>query len=484
MYDLFKNLLNKAQCQRNGICSTNPVIHALEAVIINEIRQIAFYIVKLHEMNFSNFDIMKRAISALSFNISDIDFNKNALLTFFQNIKNIKNNVKNFYLQKAEELKISYEIISPIFDEKNEETNITSLIKSGENIVREFYNTIKEEKFRLINIIILISRITSLRLVELSIYKETEENYYYEILRLLSLANHKTVREEKLIRRIKEFSKIIYKIQTELDFELEKAYGKRISGKTSTNIYEGHSILISGSDLDELYNLLEKTKEEEINVYINPSMVSAIFYPEFFKYKNFKGIFGVNEVEADFSNFKGPIYTTRNSNLQLDSTIRGTIFTTKLIPKDKTIKIDKTNLKSLIEEAKRLDGFEHFTKGYEIDFKYNKEKIQKLIDENKGKKFLICLGLKETSIEEKFKDYIFINFLYPYETQGLYYVIEKVEPENLIVYFTECTREIISTIISIIDKKISNIYLSNCSTSNINPHITSSIEKDFNIQII
>ncbi len=61
MNELFKNLLNKSSCAQNGICSTDPVLNALEAVFINEIRQIAFYIVRLKEFNLTNFDIMKEA---------------------------------------------------------------------------------------------------------------------------------------------------------------------------------------------------------------------------------------------------------------------------------------------------------------------------------------------------------------------------------------------------------------------------------------
>lgn len=484
MYNLFKNLLNKTQCQRNGICSTNPVINAIEVVIINEIRQIAFYIVKLHEINYTNLELIKQTVFSLSVNISDIDFNKASLLNFFKNLKEIRKNAQSFYIKKASEMKLSYEVINPVFNEENEDVDLTSLIKSGENIVHNFYNTIKEEKLRLINILILICRVTSVKIIELSNYKEVNESYYFEILRLLSLTNHKTTREEKFKRRIKEFSNIIYDVQNELNFELEKAYGKRENGRSNTNIYEGRSILISGGDLDELYNLLEKTKDEDINIYINPTMISSIFYPKFHEYKNFKGIYGTNEIEFDFSKFKGPIYTTRNSTRALDSAIRGSIYTTKLIQKDKTVKIDKNNLSPLIEEAKKLEGFDSFIKGTDINFEYNLKKVKEIIELNKGKNFLIHLGPKEKRAEEVFKDYTIIEFIYPYETEGLYFAMNEINNENLSVYFSECAPENVNTIISIINKKLSKIYLSNCMVSSINPHITESLKKDFNIQII
>ncbi len=484
MHDLFKNLFTKNQCQKSGICSTNPLLSAIEAVIINEIKQTAFYIIKLKEMNFTNLEITKEAIKALSVNISDINFNKNKVLAFFKNLKTMKKNVEAFYTKKANEINLSYEFITPNFSEKNEEFDLVDLIKSGENIIRGFYNTTEEEKLRLINLIVLICRINALKLYTLSKYKNVDFTYYYEVLRLLSLLNYKTTRKEKLIRRIREFSNIAYEIQKELNFELEKVYGKRKGRKISTHLYEGKSILISGPDLDELYNLLEQTKTEGINVYINPSMISAVFYPKFLEFPNFKGVFGTNDTEFNFSKFKGPIYITENSTQTLDSAFRGTIYTTKILPQDKTIQINKENLAPIIEEAKKLEGFNKTKKQEGFDFEYDLGIIQDLIEKNEGKNFLIYLGLNDNEIKEKFKDYIILNFLYPYETQGLYFALEKINSENLYVCFSECSFEIVNTIISIINKKVAKIYMPKCPASNINPHITDSLVLDFGIQKI
>ncbi|MDO5438141.1 MAG: hypothetical protein Q4F80_08095 [bacterium] len=484
MNDLFKNLLNKTQCKRNGICSSNPVLNAVDAVIINEIRQISYYIVKLKEFNLTNFEVMKETVYALSVNITDIGFNKNALYSFYANLKNIKEKVKNFYIKKCKESNVSFELITPFLNDEEGEIDSTKLIKRGENIIHHFYNTIKDEKVRLINLIILTCRMTSLLLVKLSEFKEAESDYYFEILRLLSLTNHTGTREEKFIRRIKEFSNKAYEIQKELDYEFQKTFGGKTTGKTDTNIYEGKSVLIAGGDLDELFNLLNAAKKEKINVYINPSMLLSIFYPKFREFPNFKGIYGINEVEFDFSKFKGPIYITENSSRGLDSAFRGTIFSTKLIPADKTIKLDKKDLTPLIEEAKKLEGFKKDVKGEEIVFEYNLDKIQKTIEENEGKKFVITLGLSEKEAEEKFKGFVIINFSYPFETEGLYFALEKIKPENLSIYFSDCSLQTVNTIVSILDKNISEIYLAKCPVSSINPHITDCLKYDFHVKSV
>ena len=93
MYDLFKNLFDKTPCSKNGICSTNPVLNSLEAVIVNEIRQIAFYVVKLKELNLTNKNLMKESVLSLSVSVYDMDFNKDSFIGFFKNILNTKNKV-------------------------------------------------------------------------------------------------------------------------------------------------------------------------------------------------------------------------------------------------------------------------------------------------------------------------------------------------------------------------------------------------------
>lgn len=482
MKDLFKYLLNKTKCQRSGICFENPIVNAINAVILNEIRQGAFYIIKLNELNLLNRDVLKEIIFALTVNISDTNISKADVLNFYNKIKEIKLKVKNFYLQKAGDSGISYEFITSSYD--NNSNDLTEFIKNGESIVREFFNTLNEEKYRLMKVIILITKMAAIKLVELSNYKEINYEYYYETIRLLSVINYKTTREEKLLRRIKEFSNILYEIQKELDTELSKKFGKRQKGIADTDIYKGRSILVSGYDIEELYNLLKKVENEDINIYINPTLAGAIFYPEISNHPNFKGIFGIDELEIDFSKFKGAIYITQNSTQALDLAFRGSIYTTKIIPYDKAIKIDKNNLTPLIDEAKKLEGFDEHIKGFNIDFEYDIDKVFEKLQNIKDKKILIHLGLINEVIKEKFKDYEIINFLYPYETEGIYKILEKNNGENISIYFSECTKETITTTISLLNKNINEIYMANCNISDINPHITNSLFKDFNIKSV
>ncbi len=370
--------------------------------------------------------------------------------------------------------------MTPVFAEDNQEGGITSLIKTGENLIRKFYNVLKKEKSRLVSLITVLCKISAVNLVKLSNYKEPCEYYYFEILRLLSLTNYISAREEKLIRRIKEFSDISYKIQADLDKTLCGFYGQKQGGKISTNIYKGKSVFILGGDFDELYRVLEAAKSENINVYVNPSFIQAFSYPKFKEFKNFKGIFGINNTEYDFSKFMGPIYITRNSAKALDGAIRGKIFTSKLIPTDRSIKIDPKNPGRIIEEAKLLEGFREDIKGFDTDFEFDLDKIKNI----KENKVLITIGENPLEGDKKFSEHKIINFVFQNETYGLYHAIEELKEKEISVYFSDCSLYTVGVIMSLLNKNLSGIYFSECSVQNINPHITESLRTDFNIKII
>ena len=78
------------------------------------------------------------------------------------------------------------------------------------------------------------------------------------------------IRYEKIIRRIYEFSDFSIKIVLKLSSLYQNKYGYKENANTSTSILDGHCILVSGDDLNELDELLKTIEKmnskEEINV--------------------------------------------------------------------------------------------------------------------------------------------------------------------------------------------------------------------------
>ena len=482
MDDLFKDTPDGTACQSIGACSANPVLYALDAAVINEIRQTAYYIVKLKELNFTNEKIMESVISALCVSVTDTSFNKASFLSFFLGLKTMKEKIKDFYIEKCKEAGISYEYISSLPLSEKEYKDVTEIIKSGEDIIKYITRAFGREKICLADLTVFMAKTASLYLIETIDKNEDKEKDYFEVLRFLSLTNSPGVREEKLIRRIKEFSSYLYNLSEKLILFREDTYGKRQSFDISKDIVKGKSILVSGGNLSELYNVLKETKDKGINIYTDITMICAYTYPVFTSFENLKGVFGTSDFEYNFSNFKGAVYITRNSTLALDNVLRGKIFTTKLIPSDRAVKIEVSNLESLINETSNEEGFKKDKKEEKMYFEYDKDLIRKEIEEGAGKNFLITLGEPCEFLQREFKDYFILRFKYPYEMEGLIFAINILQNAKIAVYFSKCNAETIKIIATLFNKDI-KIYLAKCSASNINPHITETLRENFKVEI-
>ena len=212
-------------------------------------------------------------------------------------------------------------------------------------------------------------------------------------------------------------------------------------------------------------------------------MFLAFVYPKFSVYKNLKGIFGVGDIEYDFSKFKGAIYVTEHSDSRLDNAFRGNIFTTKLISSDNSTKIEKTNYDPLIKAIFENEGFKKEKNYGEIIFKYDKTLLDKEIENGKNKKTLIIMGEADNFIKNEFADYYFIELKYPYDKEALIHALNLLPNEEKAVYMSKCNVETIKIAALLLDKNIS-IYIENCSAAKISPHIIEALKQDFNIQFV
>jgi len=90
-----------------------------------------------------------------------------------------------------------------------------------------------------------------------------------------------------------------------------------------TTPVRGKAILVSGHDLQDLYELLKQTEGKGINVYTHGEMLPANTYPEFKKFPHLIGNYGGawQDQLTEFAKFPGAILMT--SNCLMDPHLRG-----------------------------------------------------------------------------------------------------------------------------------------------------------------
>lgn len=131
----------------------------------------------------------------------------------------------------------------------------------------------------------------------------------------------------------------------------------------STIPVEGKCILISGHDIADLYQLLQATEGQGINVYTHGEMLPAHAYPGLKKFKHLKGHYGKawQLQKTDFTRFPGAILLTSNCLIEPMPAYKNRIFTTNSVGFTGVPHIADCNqphaFDGLIAKAKECTGF-------------------------------------------------------------------------------------------------------------------------------
>ena len=145
-----------------------------------------------------------------------------------------------------------------------------------------------------------------------------------------------------------------------LDAGNTKAFGDPVPTQVSLGHRQGKAILVSGHDLEDLYELLKQTQGTGINIYTHGEMLPAHGYPELKKYAHLKGNFGTawQNQQKEFADIPAPVLFTTNCLMPPRASYADRVFTTAVVsyPEITHIGEDK-DFTPVIEKALALGGY-------------------------------------------------------------------------------------------------------------------------------
>lgn len=489
MYDFFKNIAEINSCALMGACSIHPSVNALYQIILNEIREISFYLVKLNAFNITDKGATRVALEGLSTFLINTSYNQEKYLKFLDNLFDTKIQIKEKYLSYCRENEVSGEIINTNFFLKKNAT-ISELINFAQNNFINKQKNIDKKRQRLFETITLFARLCAIELVKIKKFDENFDEYDFEVVRFFALTNSYFIRNEKIIRRIYQFSNFAKKIILKLFSIYEEKYGEKKSAKTTISLFEGHCILVSGDDLDELEKLIKTIEdmktEHEISIYTHGPLFLAHFYPYFKNSKYLKGHFGTNNAQYDFSVFDGVILITQNFIQKIDSLYKGEIFSNKLISFTKVFDIENNNYSPVIETALKMNECKKSKESTTIEIDYDKNKIKKIIDDENIDEIVLISGNLDKNFDfEKYKNKKIINLDCSLESEILFNSLDEINNKNIKVtlFIAQCNLKNLLVLLTLLNQEI-DLTIANCPQSLINPHVIECLRDDFNVNII
>ncbi len=488
MFDYFKNIAEKNSCQSIGVCSVHPSVTSLYEILLAQLRDISYYLVKLKEFGFLNNNIMDVVIETLSTFLINTSFNQSKYLSLIKKLQNIKEETKEKYTNYCSVHKFPYEVINCNL-KIDDKTTISELINYSQNTLMNKQKNCDRKKQRLFELITLQAKLCAINIVKIKKLDKNFNDFDYDVIRFFALTNGYSIRDEKIIRRIKEFSNISAVLKEKLDSIYKEKYGNKESASILTNPQKGHSILVSGDDLDELEHVLKALEEYDpktpINVYTNGALILAHFYPYFKNNKFLKGHLGKDNTEYEFSIFPGSILITKNFIQKIDTLYRGEIFSNKLISFEKVFDIENDNYEPLISSCLNIDGFNKNQEKKYLKITYDIKEIEKTLENIENEEVILIAGKPDDNYIGEYKNKKIITFNYPLEEDILIKSIKYLKEKNIktTIFFSQCNLSSIDAILSLLNEEI-NIYLAQCSSLLINPHVIEALKEDFMVNII
>lgn len=502
-------------CISHGACSVLPNITSMQEIMFILMRQIAYYILKLKNFGIDKETVIYDIIFQFAFIDSIKDLSETQILYMFSK------QYSNLVTVRKEYLKLCNESNSSCVDLKNllkfsAKTNLSSIIKRGDKEFLQKYKRLGLNEKSYSEILSGVIKSVCVNWINLHDYGVYGKFASDSILNALNIFNSSRVSIKKIKLYTDELAKHDVELLKQINELQNKEFGQIQQTSVSTSTTTGKAIMVSGSNLNDLKNLLDALDDEKIDVYTNGNLLIAHAFPLFKKYKQLKGHFGNGMFNTilDFATFPGAILLTRNETQNVEYLYRGRLFTTDEVSAKGVVKIKHNDFKPLIDSSLQAKGFAKGQNRPEIIIGFEETKLNmeldKIIEKNPKKIFIIGpsnLSINQIDYFKKFfcsmpDDTYAISFSYNPEKENvlhinigndyalLYSFMRKIfqkfpiNSEKLAFFLTKCDVNSLSNIINLKNNGAKNIFLSNCPPLAINPAVLKAFTKLYDINEI
>jgi hydroxylamine reductase len=321
----------------------------------------------------------------------------------------------------------------------------------------------------------------------------------------------KTVKKE-----CEKLSELNLKMYDKIYKKAVETFGNPKLVTVNTSTYKGKSILMTGTSLLELKNLLEATNGKNLDVYTNGNLLVAHSFPYFKTYEHLKGHFA-NSTEntiLDFATFPGSVVLAKWEYQNIGNFYQGKFFSTNnFLPNG--ICHTELNFKEAIENSISNTGFVNENKREPIvtgvDYLELEKKLEIIRKKlNSGElENVIFIGLGTLMNDQKIyfeklfklinkKTYVISfshaldedNFLsinvannYPLLLNVLKFIFKKLPPsdERMHFFVLRCDPNSMSTVISLMLSGVKNMFYWNCPPATVNPSVIKVFRKAYGL---
>lgn len=504
-------------CVSKGICSVGPRTSSLQEVLIMYLKLLAFYTIELKNFGGHNKDAEQVILDTISALMSNLETQSEQFQKILVSIKTLLCQSKKTYLDLCKTKNIEPKYIKSDI-KLDENLDITKLIQQGEREYTKRLEYLSPDRKNLFEVMAYVIKSLSINVATLKSYSDSEKlesEGFNKILVMLNFLNYQDTDITDILEEIKASAVVDYKLAKRIDELKTERYGEPKEYEVSLSTRPGKAILAAGTSLRELEELLEYTKDKDIDIYTHGEMILAHTYPKFKEYPHLRGHFGVGVENCllDFATFPGAILITKYAIENIEYLYRGRLFTTDCFVPKGAVKIENNDFSELVDSAMSAKGFKNGKEKGALTVGVSKSDIEsqlsKLFDNIDNYKHVIILGPEShnkrnkmyyENIMKNMPDDIFaISFSYRKDSANLvslngttnfeiiYFILDKLRPLmsnksiDVSIFISKCDKHTISNLINLRENGLKHIFLSKCTPIMLNPTLIGIISEYYDI---
>lgn len=408
--------LNNTGCTMKGVCGKNENVANLQDLLIDELKDISQNLEHSQTEKISEYGpfIMRALFST----ITNANFDENAIVDYIKEAINIKNILANENTNKSKDTNVSTDELlntaaqKSILNESNpDKRSLKELLTYGLKGIAAYADHAYILGF------------------------QNDEIYTFAVEALS--ATKKDLTNDEYITLVNKCGSMAVKAMELLDFANTTTFGHPEITKVRTGVGNRPGILVSGHDLKDLYELLEQSEGQNIDIYTHSEMLPAHYYPKLKRFNHLYGNYGSawwNQTK-EFESFNGPILMTTNCITNVKESYKSRVFTTgaagwpgvKHI--DDRINGGSKDFSEIIECAKKCNPPTKLEEGVIVGgFAHNQlmalaDSILAAVKSGKIKKFIVMAGCDGR-----------------HKTREYYTDVAKQLPDNTVILTAGCAK--------------------------------------------
>lgn len=343
-----------------GVCGKDSTTADLQDLLVYAIKGIAQYATRARVLGKTDKEADGFILFGLFTTLTNVNFTASRFVSLIQEAAEHRDRVKALYESAAQQQGITPEILTGAAAWIPATTQAELLIQAKLGAMNKDVETVGEDIVGLRAMMIYGIKGLAAYAHHAHALGYEDEEVYARLETALDLLASDPTDAGVLLNGNLEVGAINLKVMELLDAANTGRFGQQSPANAKISHVKGKAILVSGHDLQDLYVLLEQTKDKGINVYTHGEMLPAHAYPKLRDYPHLVGNYGGawQNQNADFAAFPGAIVMTSNCLVEPAASYRQRIFTSGPVGWQGVRHIANGDFTPVIQAALALAGFQ------------------------------------------------------------------------------------------------------------------------------